>query len=135
MKIDQDYLKRLLEAFESSQEPTVDRDQLAENGLIEDENIFVFHMQILNDQRFIEREDKEPGFGYYPEIAGDRSYVIIPLRLTSHGYQFLEAIRNKEIWSTIKTEFKEASLGTLWKVSKELLEAYTRKKLERLLKN
>jgi hypothetical protein len=61
------------------------------------------------------------------------SWAAIPLRLTAQGHQFIEALRNKEVWATLKRDFKDASVNTLWDVSKKLLEGYTKKKIEALL--
>lgn len=58
---------------------------------------------------------------------------VVPLRLTAFGHEFLEALRNSQVWGTIKSEFKDASIGTLWRVSKDLLEAYTKRKISSLL--
>lgn len=131
MKINQDYLKRLLEAFESAERPTLDLHTLEKAGLKDDEHVLVFHMQILNDSGFIQRGDGKPGFGLV-NITGyeDYGWSVTPLRLTASGHQFIEALRNEEVWEKIKSEFKDASVGTLWEVSKKLLEAYAKKKVE-----
>jgi ABC-type sulfate transport system permease component len=63
------------------------------------------------------------------------SWAVLPLRLTARGHEFIEALRNKEVWVTIKRSFKEASISTLWNVSQKLIEAYTKKKIEALLKD
>lgn len=134
MRINQDYLKSLLIAFEEAQTPTVDWNQLESAGLISDEHEFVFHMRILNDQGFVQRADGEPGFGLVDGIGQDE-YVwsLVPLRLTAAGHEFIEALRNEEVWEQIKTNFKDASVGTLWGVSKDLLEGYLKRKVESVL--
>jgi hypothetical protein len=43
MKIEQDYLKGLLEAFESSDNPTTDIQELNEKGFEHLNNQFIFH--------------------------------------------------------------------------------------------
>jgi hypothetical protein len=133
MKINHDYLKALLEAFEASPNPTTDIKSLQAAGVNYQDDQFIFHMQILEDRGLVEREDGEPGFGMVRSIDNFVSWGVVPLRLTASGHAFLEALRNKEVWATIKKDFKEASLDTLWKVSKELLEGYTKKKLGELL--
>ncbi len=55
----------------------------------------------------------------------------VPLRLTASGHDFLEAIRNKEVWATLKSGFKDASIGTLVTVSKELLNRALTKQLDK----
>lgn len=132
MKIDHDYLKELLEAFEASDSPTTDIQKLEQQGFDRRENRFLFHLQILADQHLVERE-RGCGLGYKKGADGYMSWSIVPLRLTANGHEFLEAIRNSEVWGTIKSDFKDASVGTLWRVSKDLLEGYTKKKVTSLL--
>lgn len=55
----------------------------------------------------------------------------VPLRLTASGHDFLEAIRNKEVWATLKSGFKDASIGTLVTVSKKLLNRALTKQLDK----
>ena len=134
MKIDQDYLKGLLEAFEAADKPTTDIEELESRGFSNKDDKFLFHLQILEDQGLVEG-DKDIGLGYQRSVDGFISWGTIPLRLTAMGHDFIEALHNKEVWETIKTNFKEASIETLWKVSKELLEGYTKKKISALLGN
>lgn len=61
------------------------------------------------------------------------SWSVLPLRFTASGYQFIEALSNKEVWAQIKSGFKDASITTLRTVSIKLFEAYTMKKIEQLL--
>jgi len=133
MKIDQEYLKKLLETCEAAPAPIFDIDELKAAGVDYDTDQFVFHMNILNDLGAIERDDGESGFGLVRGIDGHMSWAAVPLRLTAQGHQFIEALRNKEVWATLKRDFKDASVSTLWDVSKRLLEGYTRKKIEALL--
>ena len=133
MKIDQDYLKGLLEACQKSEKPTFDIEDLEKAGLDYSEPSFEFHMRILTDQGFIEQDDGDSGFGLTKSLDGFQSWSVLPLRLTASGHQFIEALENKEVWETIKTGFKDASITTLKTVSMKLLEAYTTKKIQQLL--
>lgn len=54
-------------------------------------------------------------------------------KLTWLGHEFLDNIREKPVWNTIKDEFKDASLSTIISVSKKLAEGYAKKKVEELL--
>ncbi|MDP2607735.1 MULTISPECIES: DUF2513 domain-containing protein [unclassified Oceanobacter] len=132
MKIDQEYLKGLLEAFEASNTPTTDIKKLEHAGFSYQEDKFIFHLSILADQNFVEREQGH-GLGYLKGADGNISWSEVPLRLTAAGHEFLEALRNSEVWDTIKSEFKDASIGTLCRVSKDLFEGYTKKKVTSLL--
>ena len=133
MKIDHEYLKGLLEAFEAAGEPQTDIFKLQQAGYDFMTNEFLFHMRLLDDRNLIARTDGEYGFGYF-EGADDRgSWGALPLRLTASGHDFLEAIRNKEVWNTVKTGFKDASIGTLVDVSKRLLDGFVQKKIGNIL--
>jgi hypothetical protein len=72
VKIDQDYLKRLLEACQASEEPTFDIEELKAAGFNCDDPRFEFHMMILADQGLIEQDDGSPGLGL--EKSADGSY-------------------------------------------------------------
>ncbi|WOE87207.1 DUF2513 domain-containing protein [Aeromonas veronii] len=132
VKIDHEYLKQLLESFESSVGPTTDINELSVAGFDFSEDKFIFHMEILSDEFCIESCSGRD-LGFERGIDGGVSWGVVPLRLTSRGHEFLDAIRNKEVWSKIKSEFKDASLGTLLRVSKELLEGVIRKKITEIL--
>ena len=133
MKIDQDYLKGLLDACQASEKPTFDIEDLKAAGFDYGDSRFEFHMMILTDQSFIERDDGDHGFGLIKGMGDFASWSVLPLRLTASGHQFIEALDNKEVWATIKTGFKDASIATLKTVAMKLLEAYTTKKIEQLL--
>jgi len=79
---------------------------------------FAFHMSLFRDKGLIERDDGGAGFGLVRSLDGHESWADVPLRLTAQGHDFLEAVRNKEVWAAIKKDFKEASFGTLLEVSK-----------------
>jgi hypothetical protein len=53
MKIDQDYLKGLLEAFENAEEPTTDIEELQRLGFNYEDDKFIFHLQILADRMLV----------------------------------------------------------------------------------
>lgn len=133
MKIDHEYLKGLLEAFEAAGEPQTDIYKLQQAGYDFMTNEFLFHMRLLDDRNLIARTDGKYGFGYFEGADDGGSWGALPLRLTASGHDFLEAIRNKEVWHTVKTGFKDASIGTLVDVSKRLLEGFVQKKIDNIL--
>jgi len=133
MKIDQDYLKSLLDAFEEAPGPVTDIQQLRASGLDYRTDAFVFHAEILADQGFLTRDDRKAGIGIQRGADGSIQWSVLPLRLTAAGHEFAENLRNKEVWATIKTSFKDASISTLASVAKQLAEGYAKQKVERLL--
>jgi len=133
LKIDQDYLKTLLLACQASEKPTFDIEDLQASGIDYESPQFEFHMKILADQNLVERDDEGPGFGLIKSLDGFSSWAAMPLRLTAAGHQFVEALSNKEVWASIKSGFKDASLTTLKSVSLKLLDGYAKKKIDDLL--
>ena len=63
MKIDQEYLKTILNTFIESPRSFIWVEDLINNG-IELDDKFLFHVQILEDQHFIECLDKKSDIGY-----------------------------------------------------------------------
>lgn len=118
MKIDQEYLKGLLIAFEDSNEPHTSITRLLGQGFDHRTNEFRFHIRLLQDRGLIGRVDGQYGIGYFSPESDDRFddgfFDEVPLRLTVSGHDFLEAIRNQEVWATLKTGFKDASIGIDW---------------------
>lgn len=133
MKIDQDYLKKLLAACQTSEKPTFDIEDLEGAGFDYYDRQFEFHMAILADQEFIQQDDGDPGFGLVKSADGRPSWCVLPLRLTASGHQFIEALENQEVWAAIKHGFKDASIATLKTVSLKLLDGYAKKKIDQLL--
>lgn len=133
MKIDQDYLKELLEACQASEKPTFDIEDLKARGLDYSDPRFEFHLGILNDLHFVAQDDGDPGFGLSKSVDGFASWSVLPLRLTASGHQFIEALSNKEVWSAIKHGFRDASIETLRTVALKLLDGFAKKKIDDLL--
>ena len=131
MKIDNEYLKRLLEAFEASEEAYTDIEKLKEIGFDLQKESFLFHFQILEDEGLIQGTS-DGNLGYF-RYSNNLEWHVVPLRLTSKGHEFLERLRNKEVWNTIKTNFKDTSVTTLVSVSKKLFEGYLQKKVSTIL--
>ncbi|MBI3703178.1 MAG: DUF2513 domain-containing protein [Rhizobiales bacterium] len=133
MKIDQDYLKKLLEACQASEKPTFNIEDLKAAGFDYNDRQFEFHMKILNDQHLIEQDDGDAGFGLTKSLDGFLSWSVLPLRLTASGHQFIEALENKDVWAAIKRGFKDASIETLQSVALKLLDRFAQKKIDALL--
>src|ERR1700730_17784797 len=133
MEIDHDYLKGLLEAYATDPGPLTDIHELEGRGVSYRDPQFVFHMEILDDERLVARADGEPGIGLMRGGDGTEMWSVLPLRLTSDGHRFLEGLRDQRIWDTINRKFKTAGIATLVTVSKTLLESYTKEVLGKLM--
>ena len=130
MKIDQEYLKSLLNTFIESPRSFIWVADFIDNG-IEIDDKFLFHIQILEDQKFVECLDKKSEIGYEITLGGEFEWSSRPLRLTAIGHEFVEAINRDEIWAVIKKEFKTASLSTLKSAASSLLQAFAKKQLNK----
>lgn len=121
MKIDQDYLKRFLEACQASTKPTFDITDLKAAGFDNYDPKFEFHLSILYDQGFIQRDSGDPGFGLDKDLGGGLHWSILPLRLTASGHEFSDAIQNPEVWSKTKAAAKKiggVGLDLLFQIAK-----------------
>lgn len=132
MKIDQEYLRQVLNTFIESERSFIWVVAICEKG-IEMDDKFLFHMQILEDQHFIECLDKRSELGYQIHLGGEFEWKSRPLRLTAVGHEFVEAINRPEIWDVLKDEFKDSSLSTLKSAAQTLLVAFARKQLGKYL--
>lgn len=135
MKINHEYLKDLLIAFEDTDGPDTILPDLVAAGFSKESNEFVFHMRLLYDNGMIIRIDGYPGFGHElnQHLAGyDYYWIEVPLRLTARGHDFIADLRQKEVWQTIKTGFKDEGLSTLMSVTKSLAEGFAKKKIKDL---
>ncbi len=130
MKIDQEYLKKILNTFLESSRSFVWVADIMEKG-IEIDDKFLFHMQILEDQHFIECLDKQRELGYEVSLGGEFVWKSKPLRLTAVGHEFIEAINRLEVWDIIKKEFEGASLTTLRNAANSLLKAFAKKQINK----
>jgi len=132
MKIDQDYLKRLLEACQASNKPTFNIEDLKAAGFDYDTPEFEFHMAILDDNGFIRQDDGDPGFGLTKSLDGFLSWSVLPLRLTASGHAFLDAVQNPEVWSKTKAAAKKVGgvgLDLLFQIAKAEAKRFAAEKL------
>lgn len=132
MKIDKEYLKELLNTFLQSSRSFIWVEDIMKKG-IEMDDKFLFHIQILEDQGFIECLDKKSEIGYEITLGGKFEWKSRPLRLTASGHEFSEAINRPEIWEILKDEFQDASLSTLKSAATSLLIAFAKKQINRYL--
>jgi|YelNatPaOPRAMG01_1025707.scaffolds.fasta_scaffold182822_1 hypothetical protein len=88
MKVDKQYLRKLLEVFENSKKLAITQDDFKKAGFNIDEE-FTFHMLWLDDKGFITRQDSGPGISHYKTST----WAVIPLRYTASGAEYLEELR------------------------------------------
>lgn len=132
LKIDQDYLKLMLNTFVEAPRSFIWVNALLDKGMAMDDK-FLFHIQILEDQKLIECLDKMSDLGYEITLGGEYKWHSRPLRLTAAGHEFAEAMNQSEIWEILKHEFKDASLSTLKSAASTLLKAFAKKQINKYL--
>ncbi len=132
MRIDQVYIKTILNTFIESPNSFIWIGQIEQRG-IEIDDKFLFHMQILEDQHFIECLDKMSDLGYEITLGGQFEWKSRPLRLTAAGHEFVDAINRAEIWEVLQSEFKDASLSTLKSAATSLLLYFAKKKVNKYI--
>lgn len=133
MKIDHQYLKDLLIAFENTDGPDTLLHELEEQGFSRNASKFIFHMRLLDDNRLIARIDGKTGFGHdiHMFIGGhDYHWFEVPLRLTARGHDLIADLRQQEVWQAVKTNFKDEGLSSLMTITKSLAEAFAKKKIK-----
>lgn len=132
MKIDQTYLKLILNTFIDSPRSFIWVADILEQGIKMDDS-FLFHMQILEDQKLIECLDKKSDLGYDIKLGGEYVWQSRPLRLTASGHEFIEAMNKPEIWEILAKDFQQASISTLKSVAGSLLKAFAKKQISKYL--
>ena len=127
MKLDYEYIKRILTALRDNKSHITMSADLARNLGIDLKNDdvsfdkFVGHIRILGDECCI--ESPEMNFGFSQGIDGRWSFGSVSYRLTNRGYEFLDLLSEKSVFNKIK----DFSLSAAWEVGKPLLiEAITR---------
>jgi hypothetical protein len=129
MRIDHDYIKRMIDIILSHPSPTFTIEDFDNGGLPYQTPEFEFHMKLFDDQGLIEQDDGDPGFGLTKGIDGYASWSVLPLRLTSRGHDFAEAVSEETVWEKVRKELPGAAMSSLVTVSVGLFQAYAKKKL------
>ncbi|EMN7207540.1 DUF2513 domain-containing protein [Vibrio parahaemolyticus] len=120
MKRDMELIRKLLLTMEENPR------QLEVEGY--DKNQVKYHGLLLIEAGFLD--------GNVSDTLANTSVVpsfVSVNRLTWDGHEFLDNIRKEEVWNTIKTQFKDASISTVFSIGKQLTENYAKKKLSSLL--
>lgn len=133
MKINRDYLKGLLEAFQASEGPFTDIREIKERGFDYEEDNFILHSDILLDRGLVESLSSRGGIGYRLMGNGSYTWSVVPLRLTADGHDFIETLNAPNVWEDIQANFKQSSIDTLKSVAKDLAIGYAKKRVSELL--
>lgn len=119
MKIDIEYLKKILDKFLESDTQYINTSVFED--FLEDEK-FLFHWDILLDKKVIVNSQGDLG-KFYSRTTTDINYWDIKVRLNDNGYNFYEAIKDNKFRNKIKKDFKNISIETLGLVAKKFLDS------------
>ncbi|WP_201700323.1 DUF2513 domain-containing protein [Paraburkholderia hiiakae] len=119
----------MIDIILSHPSPTFAIEDFDDAGLSFQTAEFEFHMKHFEDQGLIEQDDGDRGFGLTKSVDGYASWSVLPLRLTSKGHDFAEAVSEKTVWDKVRTELPGAAMSSLVTVSVGLFQAYAKKKL------
>ena len=122
MKIDVDYLKSILDKFIESKNQYINTQIF--NSLLCDEYIekFSFHWDILLDKNLILFSNGNLAKFIKRDSQGNITINHQAVRLNDFGYKFYEALKEKEFLNKIKSNFKNISMDTLFKIANKFLE-------------
>ncbi|MDO6766068.1 DUF2513 domain-containing protein [Agarivorans sp. 1_MG-2023] len=141
MNIDLQYISKLLNVFIESDKAHLSIVDLNSAGIDSGDSLvceeYIFHMQILLDNKLISDENgnanglKTIGIG----LNGNKTYrkLITNIRLTQDGHDFAKALNNREILDKLKTELKDAPFKAIFEGGQKLLQHLAKKKLDELL--
>ena len=131
MKFDIEYFKKLLETFEKIDDISITVFDLQKEGYdLEDKNL-PFHLDLMNDKDFLKaKTDKANYVGYQRSTNGDIRWGSVSLRLTAQGHEFLAQLKEPEVWSKIKEQFKESGIDAVKTAAKELTTILIKKKIK-----
>lgn len=119
-----DVIRNLLLQIEASGLGFIEPDKIVKETSVEEE-VVGYHLKLLYQAGFIEAEifrGKE-GLAHSKKIQRDEDYIVYvkPWSLTWEGHEYLDTMRDPEIWKMTKDSVKEVgsfSLDTLKSVAK-----------------
>lgn len=109
MKLEQDLVRQILLAIEASDHVPIKWINLTFEG--RDPPLVSYHVQLLAEAGFIEAQNLTTHSGYRWE----------PKRLTFSGHEFLDTIRDNEVWRRTKegaAKIGGAGVQLLWEIAK-----------------
>jgi hypothetical protein len=118
MKLDKDLVREILLAIEANDDEPTGWIVLEIEG--HSPTHVSYHVQLLDEAGYLEAQDLT--------TIGPEGYEWQPKRLTFHGHEFLDTVRDTETWKFTKNTAKELSVGGL-KMLFEIARAFAKQKL------
>lgn len=108
MKIDYDLIRTILLKREESPDPVVMGFSIPDYDLA----TVAYHCKLLYERGYIDK--------YMPHYADNEIYVIAVGQLTWHGIDYLDSIRDDNVWAKTKSYFKKKALPFAFDLIKEI---------------
>lgn len=104
MKYDYELIKNILLAMEEYPEYRITQAELEKiiNIDIKNKNKFIGHIFLLGDSQLIECDAKKSEYGFRYGSANDLFEENCNYRMTANGYEFLEILKNDNLYKKIK---------------------------------
>lgn len=144
MKIDLEYVSKILSVFLESDKSHIDIKDIKKSGInIYDstnrygiDEKFLFHIQNIIENKFISNMQLENnGLKTVGIVFANKGSGImpVPIRLTQKGHDFASVLNNEKVMKKLKLEFKDMPLEILIKAGKRILSNYANKKIDSML--
>jgi len=145
MKIDIDYIAKILDVFIKADTSHISIPDLESNGinLCHEEapkkinEKFLFHIQLMVENGLVSNQDLYfnglKSIGIIMGGGGGVNLTGVPIRLTQQGHDFAKALNNKDVLLKLKDELKDAPFKVIFDGSQKLLTHFLKKKLDSLL--
>jgi len=128
VKIDYEYVEKILEVFLESEKPTVDWNSFL-SIIRGNDDKFIFHILILVDKNLIAAAHSDGRIGIQRNYS-EYNVSIVPWRLTSDGHDFANALAKPGVLTTIQEKFKAEGLSAVIGISKKIVEKQAMKLLD-----
>lgn len=130
MKISYDYISNILSKFLSDREPHLTWKNF-DNEIKSNKKLFFFHIVIMHDKGLIAGVSDPHNIGMKFNInANDYMIWNSPVRLTTLGHDFAEALAKPSIKEVIVKKFKDDGLSTVMEITKALAIKYAEKLIQ-----
>jgi len=119
MRVDYEYISKILDVFLDSEGPTVNWNDFSPFHE-ETEDKFVFHIEILRDKGLVSGVHGSDNSLGIKRIHGEYYISVVPWRLTADGHDFASAITKPNVLGAIKNKFKTEGIGAVIDIAKKI---------------
>lgn len=120
MKQDTDLIKKILLLIESEQDYYMSSHKLMKMLGVKSkasERNFMGHISIMSDSSLLDYAPSKYPFGFVFGVDGEYSILDVGYRLTAKGYDFLDVIKEEELYEKVK----HMSVENILLISKQIL--------------